>query len=220
MNDTPYLVLSSSVASASLAPSGTTTFTADLNHNNAGNLVTGSVLNGAESAAFTFSGGTTNPTSAPIVNGMAATTLTAGTTPGGYAAMATVENATTSTPVTITGGSTGNGKPSIKIIDANTLEGNSGTHPINFPVRLSKTSKVAITMHYQTADGSAKAGSDYIAKSGTLTIPAGAKSGTISVLVKGDTMKEPSETFFVTLSNATNGYIADPNASGVIKNDD
>ena len=223
VNASPFLVLSTNVTNASLAPNGTTMFIADLNHNSAGDtvgtLANGFVLDG-ESAAFTFSGGTASPTPVLIHNGSATTVLTAGTTPGSYSATATVEHAISSTPVTVTGGSTGNGKPSIKIIDANTVEGNSGTHPINFPVRLSKTSKLAITMHYQTADGSAKAGSDYIAKSGTLTIKAGAKSGTISVLVKGDKVKEPSETFFVTISNATNGFIADPNASGVIKNDD
>ena len=220
VSSAPYLILSTSVAPSSVAVGGTTTFTADLNHNSAGTSVSGHVLDNAESAAFTFSGGTANPTTAPITMGSATTTLTAGSTAGTFPATATVENAASSTPVTITGGGTGGGKPSIKIIDANTVEGNSGTHPINFPVRLSKVATVAVTVHYQTADGSAKAGSDYIAKSGTLTIAKGAKSGVISVLVKGDKVKEPSETFFVTLSNATNAYIADPNASGVIKNDD
>ena len=220
VNASPYLVLSSSVAHPSIAQGGTTTFTADLNHNNVGDTVTGHVLDGVETAAFTFAGGTASPASAPIMGGAATTVLTAGSTSGTFPATATVENATSTTPVTITGGSTGGGKPTIKIIDANTVEGNSGTHAINFPVRLSKVAPAAVTVHYQTADGSAKAGSDYIAKSGTLTIAKGAKSGVISVLVKGDKVKEPSETFFVTLSNATNATIADPNASGVIKNDD
>jgi hypothetical protein len=75
-------------------------------------------------------------------------------------------------------------------------------------------------VHYTTADGSATAGSDYVAKSGTLSIKAGSRVGYISVLVKGDKTREPSESFFVTISNAKNGSIADPNGSGVIQNDD
>jgi Calx-beta domain len=220
VNDTPYLVLSTTVAKSSIPQNGTTTFTADLNHNNAGNLVTGHVLDGAERAAFSFSGGTANPTTVPIIGGTATTVLTAGSKSGTFPATATVEDASSSKSVTITGSSTGGGKPTVKIIDANTAEGNSGTHAISFPVRLSKAATAPVTMHFQTADGSAKAGSDYVAKSGTLTIAKGAKAGTITVLVKGDKVKEASETFFVTLSNATNATIADPNASGVVKNDD
>ena len=221
VNDSPFLVLSTNVTNPSLAQGGTTTFTADLDHNNAGDVVNGHVLDSVENAAFSFSGGTVNPASAPITAGTASTTLTAGTTAGGFTATAMVANASSSKPVTVAGGSTGSGgKPSVRIIDTNTVEGNSGTHAISFPVRLSKAATVALTVRFQTADGSAKAGSDYIAKSGTLTIAKGQKSGVITVLVKGDKVKEPSETFFVTLSNARNGYIADPNASGIIKNDD
>jgi Calx-beta domain len=112
------------------------------------------------------------------------------------------------------------GKPRISIGDATTVERNSGTHAMKFAVQLSKSYKSAVTVHYTTADGSAHAGSDYVAKSGTLSIKAGSKVGYISVLVKGDKSREPSESFFVTISNATNGSIADPNGSGVIQNDD
>src|SRR5690349_9763386 len=58
-----------------------------------------------------------------------------------------------------------------------------------------------------TADGTATAGSDYQAASGTLTIPAGQTSGTITVLVNGDRIGEPNEKYFVNLSNLNYGVI-------------
>jgi hypothetical protein len=221
VNANPFLVLSTTVDQASIPANTSTGFTADLNHNSAGDLVSGHVLDNVENAAFSFTGGTVNPASAPIVGGTASTTLTAGSATGQFDATATVENSTSTKTVTVTAASTGDGsKPRISMGDATTVEGNSGTHAIKFPVRLSKSYKSAVSMHYATADGSAKAGSDYVAKSGTLSIKAGSRVGYISVLVKGDKTKEPSESFFVTISNAKNGSIADPNGSGVIQNDD
>lgn len=65
-------------------------------------------------------------------------------------------------------------------------------------------------------NGSATAGSDYQAASGTLTIPAGQTSGTITVLVNGDRLGEPNETFVVNLSAPTNATIADGQGVGTI----
>ena len=54
----------------------------------------------------------------------------------------------------------------------------------------------------------------------TLTIPAGSTSGIINFGVKGDTVWEPDETFYVNLSNATNAVIIDEQGTGTILNDD
>ncbi len=51
----------------------------------------------------------------------------------------------------------------------------------------------AITVNYATSNGTAVAGTDYTATSGTLTIPAGATSGTVTVtLLGGRTVTELS----------------------------
>src|SRR5262249_11741764 len=63
-------------------------------------------------------------------------------------------------------------------------------------------------------------GSDYAAGSGTLTIPAGSTSGTITVNVTGDVLYEVSETFSVKLSGAVNASIGTATAVGTITNDD
>ena len=88
----------------------------------------------------------------------------------------------------------------LAISDVSILEGNSGTTAFVFTVTLSAPIDQAVTVNYATADGTATAGSDYTAASGTLTIPAGQTSGTITVLVNGDRLAEPNETFFVNLS--------------------
>src|SRR5439155_1603605 len=111
--------------------------------------------------------------------------------------------------------------PSITINDVSVTEGNTGTVSATFTVSLSAAYGQPVTVHYTTADGSATAGSDYQAASGTLTIPAGQTSGTITVLVNGDRLIEPNErTYFVNLSNLNYGVIADGQSVGTIVDDE
>src|SRR5439155_241900 len=111
--------------------------------------------------------------------------------------------------------------PAISIADVSAAEGNSGTTTFSFTVSLSSESDQPVTVQYQTADGTATtANSDYLATSGTLTIPAKTLSGTIQVSVVGDHIAEPNETFFVNLSNPTNATIGDGQGVGTILNDD
>src|SRR5262249_51694283 len=77
-----------------------------------------------------------------------------------------------------------------------------------------------IMVHYQTADGTAKAGSDYTAVSGTLTFPPGTLTRPVSVPVANDGLSEANETFFVQLSNATGAAISDDEGQGTIVHDD
>ncbi|HEU5132333.1 MAG TPA: Calx-beta domain-containing protein, partial [Pyrinomonadaceae bacterium] len=78
-----------------------------------------------------------------------------------------------------------------------------------------------MTVNYATSNGTATAGSDYVASSGTVTIPAGSTSATINIPINGDTNIEPIETFNVTLSNATNAaFISNSVATVFIVNDD
>ena len=110
---------------------------------------------------------------------------------------------------------------SLSIADVSLAEGNSGTTPATFTVTLSSASASAVTFNIATADGSAVAGSDYIANSATgLSIAAGTTTQTFAVSVLGDTITEPNETFFVNLSNAVGASIADGTAAGNINNDD
>jgi hypothetical protein len=109
---------------------------------------------------------------------------------------------------------------SLSIADVAVTEGNSGTTAANFVVTLSPAASSTVTVNYATANGTATAGSDYVAQSGTLTFTAGQTSKTIAVLVNGDTTVEPNETFVVNLTSAAGASIADAQATGTITNDD
>lgn len=112
-------------------------------------------------------------------------------------------------------------QPSISITDVTQSEGNAGTTNFTFNVNLSTASGQTVTVHYQTADGTATAPGDYTAiPDTTLTFTAGQTTLPVTVSVNGDTTFEPNETFFVNLSNATNATISDNQGVGTINNDD
>lgn len=115
-------------------------------------------------------------------------------------------------------------KPTLSIADVAIVEGNSGTTNMVFTVKLSAVSGVETTVKFATSDGSATAGSDYAARNSTLTIAAGATSGTITVAINGDKAFEPDETFNLTLSAPTNAAFAGGattlTAKGTITNDE
>ncbi|MDH4067278.1 MAG: beta-propeller fold lactonase family protein, partial [Acidobacteriota bacterium] len=110
--------------------------------------------------------------------------------------------------------------PILAIDDVTVIESDSGTVDAIFTVSLSAASGQTVTVDYATADGTASAGSDYQAGSGTATIPAGSPSGTVPVLVNGDTLDELDETFFVNLSNPSNATISDAQGRGTITDDE
>jgi chitinase len=113
------------------------------------------------------------------------------------------------------------GLPALSVADAVILEGNSGAAPLQFAVTLSPPSPATVTVQYATANGSATAGSDYTAASGTLTFAPGQTSKTISVNVLGDIVDEGAgENFTLRLSNPANATLADSQAVGTITDDD
>jgi hypothetical protein len=73
---------------------------------------------------------------------------------------------------------------------------------------------------YNTANGTATAGSDYDAASGTLAIPAGHLIRTIAVTVRGDRKREPDEVFYMNLANPSGATIVDGQGVGTLRNDD
>jgi len=110
--------------------------------------------------------------------------------------------------------------PGLSVSNAMRAEGNSGTAKLNFTVSLSKAATGPVTVQYGTADGTASAGSDYRAKSGTLTFAAGETSKKVSVVVSGDTAVEANETLTLNLAGASGATIVDGSGTGTITNDD
>ena len=112
--------------------------------------------------------------------------------------------------------------PTLSIADpAPQNEGNAGTSTLTFNVTLSPSSASTVTVRVDTADGTATAGSDYVAiVNQTVTFAPGQTSMPVVVTINGDTTVESDETFFVNLSAPTNATIADGQATGTILNDD
>jgi len=113
-------------------------------------------------------------------------------------------------------------KPAISINDATMNEGDSNTTAFNFTVSLSNPSQDTVTIDYQTQDNSASTPADYTAiTTTTLTFDPDETSKTVTVLVNGDTVFEPGETFFINLTNnSSNSEILDSQGLGMIANDD
>ena len=92
-----------------------------------------------------------------------------------------------------------------------------------FAVVLSTNSSQTITVRYQTVNGvvnGAVAGSDFIARSGTLTFVPGELAKTLRVDFIGESVAERNETMFLDIKTPTNATIADSRGSAYIKNDD
>jgi hypothetical protein len=111
--------------------------------------------------------------------------------------------------------------PSLSIADVSVTEGNSGTKLATFTIALSAPASGAVTYDIGTWDGSATAGSDYVANSaGVQSIPEGSTSKTFSVTINGDTAVEANETFNVGVSGVVGANVIDGSAVGTITDDD
>ncbi|MCB1136778.1 MAG: DUF4347 domain-containing protein, partial [Chlamydiia bacterium] len=104
--------------------------------------------------------------------------------------------------------------PGISINDVSITEGDSGTQILQFIVSTPVTAVSPITFDYVSADGTATAGSDYVAVSGTGTILTGTTNTIINVTINSDTVYEGPETFFINLSNPVNSSISDGQGVG------
>ena len=108
--------------------------------------------------------------------------------------------------------------PAIRVADAEATEGDD-TEMV-FRVTLESASTGTVTVNYATADGTATAGEDYTATSGTLTFAPGETEKTVSVAIIDDTVEDSGETFTLVLSDPSGGSLGDTEATGTIFNTD
>ena len=123
-------------------------------------------------------------------------------------------------------------EPFLSIVgEVTAAEGNTGTTPFVFTVTLSASYDAPVTVDYATSDlteewiyyygyTSATAGTDYQAKSGTLTFAAGQTSQTITVLVNGDRVGEWDEYFLVDIRNPGSANLSSFQALAAIVDDE
>jgi hypothetical protein len=110
--------------------------------------------------------------------------------------------------------------PSISVGDGTVTEGNTGTKNALFTLTLSAASEKTIKVTFSTADGSALAGQDYVAKSMRNTVLPGLLTKNVGVQIIGDTIPEPQETFTVTITLPLNATVLDGSGVGTINDND
>ncbi|HEY0461476.1 MAG TPA: Calx-beta domain-containing protein [Pyrinomonadaceae bacterium] len=123
-----------------------------------------------------------------------------------------------STDVTITDNDVPAGG-TITVNDVRVLEGNTGGTNAVFTVTYTGANPASASVQYATANGTALAGVDFLATSGTLNFSSGS-SLTVAVPIIGKSLKEANETFFLNLSNPVNATIADNQGVGIIVDED
>ncbi len=99
---------------------------------------------------------------------------------------------------------------------ANVSASNGGTE--TFTVSLSQAATSSVQVAYTTADGTAKAGTDYTATSGTLVFAAGQTSKTISVPVLKNPQWKADSTFALNFSSPSGVTLGTTQAVGTIHN--
>jgi thiamine phosphate synthase YjbQ (UPF0047 family) len=107
---------------------------------------------------------------------------------------------------------------SVAVNPASVNEDGSGALTYTF-TRAGDTTE-ALTVGY-TVSGTATAGTDFPAQSGTVTIPAGQTTATVMINPTDDTVDEPDETIILTVTDGSNYNVGTPSsATGTILDDD
>ena len=102
--------------------------------------------------------------------------------------------------------------PALSVADATAAEG--GT--LRFAVTLAPAASAPVTVDWATSDGTAAAGEDYTAASGTLAFAAGETQKTVEVAATADDAGEAPETLTLTLSNPSGARLGDGEATGTV----
>jgi hypothetical protein len=106
---------------------------------------------------------------------------------------------------------------SISVSDINVNE-NGGTASVQ--ICLNQATNQAVTVQYNTLNGTAQGGTDYVISNGTALIPAGQTCTTVNVPIIDDNIDEPNETFTVNLFNPQNATIVDGQGTVTIVDND
>ena len=154
---------------------------------------------------ITFAAG--SATATLTINPTADTTIEANETVA--LTLATGTGYTIGTTTAVTGTITNDDLPSINLSPngQTAVEGLTSPQNLSYTVSLSSSSTQTITVQYSTANGTALAGSDYTATTGTLTFNPGVTNKTISIPILNNSVNEANETFTVKLTSPTNAIL-------------
>ena len=115
----------------------------------------------------------------------------------------------------------GSGTPTISVADISLAEGDGATTPFQFTVQLSEAAPSGgVTFNYTTVDGTALAGTDYTAATGSGSIAALGTSTTITIDVLGNTTPQSDRSFSLNLTAVSGALPASLSATATIEDDD
>ena len=163
----------------------------------------------ATTGTLTFAAGTTSQTitvaTKPGATGTESYTLALSAAAGATIAQGTATGTIINPPL-----------PTISVGNASVTEGSAATLNETFTVSLSAASASPVTVAFKTADGTAIAGKDYAAASGTLTFAAGATTETVTVATHPGATG--TKTFALDLSAPTKATLGTAVGTGTIVN--
>jgi hypothetical protein len=84
-------------------------------------------------------------------------------------------------------------------------------------VSLAERPSALVKVGFSTKAGTATAGTDFEAATGTLRIPAGQRSGTIRIKIRGDDTIEGTEKFYVRLTSAVHATLPTPGPIAIVR---
>jgi predicted outer membrane repeat protein len=99
------------------------------------------------------------------------------------------------------------------------IEPANGIAAASFPLTLSEASASDVTVKYKTLSGTAKAGKDFVATSGSVVIPAGTLSENINISIIGGVSGDSIKQFWLKAVKVTNASISNNLAMGSITDD-
>lgn len=107
-------------------------------------------------------------------------------------------------------------------IDAASVARSTTASTMHFTISLDKTTSVAVSVDYSLVDGTATSTNDYVASSGTVSIPAGQTTSEVAVGIKGNAsdLRQDNLQFTVQLSNPKGCTISTSSATGTIITED
>jgi chitinase len=105
----------------------------------------------------------------------------------------------------------------VSVSDTSATEGSG---PVVFTIRLTKPSSQDVGVTYGTADGTAKATTDYVAKSATFSFAEGETSKTVNVGLINDRVHEPRETFSLSVNRTLNAELGDGVGTATVRDND
>jgi hypothetical protein len=106
------------------------------------------------------------------------------------------------------------------VVSINDFVVDEATREASFFITLNRPSAGVVSMNYATANGSALAGSDYVATSGTLSFAPGEVAKTVKVTLTNDSLPELSEAFNLVLSSLVGATALDAVGTAIIHEND